>query len=182
MSEHLDPSVLRELLRYEPDTGKLFWLPRDVRWFNTDREHKRWNTRYAGKEAFTALHGDGYLRGYVLGQQHFKHRVVWAIETGAWPEQDVDHEDHDRSNNVRSNLSEATRAQNARNRSRASNNKSGVTGVSWYARTAKWSAQIRVADGKQLHLGYFNDLRDAVAARKTAEREHGYHPNHGAAA
>ena len=33
------PEQLRQLVRYEADTGKLFWLPRDVSWF-TDG----WNT------------------------------------------------------------------------------------------------------------------------------------------
>ena len=42
----------------------------------------------------------------------------------------------------------------------------------------KWRAQIRV-DGKRKHLGYFDTFDDAVAARKAAEIEHNYHPNHG---
>jgi len=43
---------LRQRLRYEPETGKLYW-----------REHPsmptHWNTRYADTEAFTAAFG-GY--------------------------------------------------------------------------------------------------------------------------
>ena len=57
-------------------------------------------------------------------------------------------------------------------------NASGVTGVFWYKRRDGWIAQIYV-DGKQRHLGFFDNLLDAVAARKSAEIEYNYHPNHG---
>ena len=56
-------------------------------------------------------------------------------------------------------------------------NSSGVPGVFWYKRRDGWIAQIYV-DGKQRHLGFFDNLLDAVAARKSAEIEHGFHPNH----
>jgi hypothetical protein len=32
-----------------------------------------------------------------------------------------------------------------------------------------------------LHLGYFKDKSEAIAARRAAEREHGFHENHGRA-
>jgi hypothetical protein len=38
-----------------------------------------------------------------------------------------------------------------------------------------------MADGKYLHLGYFDRFDDAVSARKSAEKKLGYHPNHGRA-
>ena len=33
--------------------------------------------------------------------------------------------------------------------------------------------------GKQIHLGYFDDKKDAIAARKAAEVKYGFHKNHG---
>lgn len=47
-------------------------------------------------------------------------------------------------------------------------NKSGCTGVSFVKKTGKWSARIS-RDGKRHHLGFFDDLEDAIAARKAAE-------------
>ena len=51
-------------------------------------------------------------------------------------------------------------------------------GVHWYKRYKKWRAFIR-NKGKQVHLGYFDNVSDAVNARVEAEKKHNYHPNHG---
>lgn len=55
------------------------------------------------------------------------------------------------------------------------NNTSGVSGVSYRKGNQKW--QVRIADDQ--HVGYFQTFNEAVAARKAAEKLHGYHPNHG---
>lgn len=49
-------------------------------------------------------------------------------------------------------------------------NKSGVTGVNWDKSRNKWQASIRFK-GKKYNLGRFNDLQDAIDARKKAEEE-----------
>lgn len=48
------------------------------------------------------------------------------------------------------------------------NNTSGHTGVYWNGSRKKWSAEIRIK-GKRHYLGSFEDLEDAVSARKEAE-------------
>ena len=48
---------------------------------------------------------------------------------------------------------------------------SGVVGVSWDKRTKKWKARIGVS-GSRIELGRFNDLSDAIFARKEAERKY----------
>lgn len=50
----------------------------------------------------------------------------------------------------------------------ASNNTSGHTGVYWNGRRGKWSAEIR-RGRKRTYLGSFENLEDAVRARKEAE-------------
>lgn len=47
-------------------------------------------------------------------------------------------------------------------------NTSGIKGVSYYKKTGKWRAQIRYAS-KNYHLGLYEDINDAAAARKEAE-------------
>jgi hypothetical protein len=42
----------------------------------------------------------------------------------------------------------------------------------------KWQAYISL-DGDQEHLGIFDDMKDAMEARKQKEKEYGYHKNHG---
>lgn len=49
-------------------------------------------------------------------------------------------------------------------------NKSGVTGVNWDKARGKWQASIRFK-GKKYNLGRFNNLQDAIDARKKAEEE-----------
>lgn len=43
-----------------------------------------------------------------------------------------------------------------------------ITGVCWSNSANKWRAYINV-DGKQKHLGYFDNIEDAIKARKDAE-------------
>jgi hypothetical protein len=51
-----------------------------------------------------------------------------------------------------------------------SNNTSGVKGVSWSKSKSKWRAHIMVS-GKQLHLGYYDNIEAATGARMRAEQE-----------
>lgn len=64
---------------------------------------------------------------------------------------------------------------NTRNKSIMKNNKSGITGIVWHKRDNKWLSQIMVF-GKQLHLGYFDNIIDAVKARWNAEVKYNF-PN-----
>lgn len=47
-------------------------------------------------------------------------------------------------------------------------NTSGIKGVSHYKKSDKWRAQIRYA-GKCYHLGLYEDIEEAAAARRDAE-------------
>ena len=69
------------------------------------------------------------------------------------------------------NLRIVTRSQNGMNRGVQSNNKTGVTGVTFYEPYDKWNSQI-VLNGKHINLGYFSDFEDAVKARKEAEEKY----------
>jgi hypothetical protein len=172
------PSLLRLLVRYEPETGKLYWLTRPRIFFRDDREHKRWNTRYAGTEAFS-LKASGYYEGMVFRTPYRAHRVAWAVHYGEWPEHDIDHIDGNPANNKLDNLRAVTRAENCRNTAIHKNNTSGALGVAKHG--DRWKAYIRV-DGRNIHLGVFGTLDEARASRKAAEGRYGYHPNHGRAA
>lgn len=162
---------LRRRLRYCDETGKLFWLHhKDMPLF--------WNTRYAGKEAFTSDNGKGYRQGAINGKLYFAHRVIWALKNGEWPEADIDHIDHNRSNNKIDNLRSVTRSDNSKNISLSSANKSGVNGVHWCSTRSKWRAEIGV-NGLNKGLGYFSEKNDAIAARLKANAQHNFHINHG---
>jgi hypothetical protein len=93
----------------------------------------------------------------------------------------VDHINHDQIDNRLSNLRPVTHTENCRNASMSKANKSGHSGIRERKglRGSTWQAMIRRHD-KQLHIGTFKSLAKAIAARKAAEVEFGFHPNHGA--
>ena len=50
--------------------------------------------------------------------------------------------------------------------------KSGVKGVTWYKKIKKWVVKIRVEGGKEVYLGAYSDLDEAIAVRKKAELQY----------
>lgn len=172
------PEILRKLLRYEPETGKLFWRKRPVKMFTEDCYAKMWNTRFANKAAFTSVEGFGYRQGTFLGERYLAHRAIWAMVHDEWPAEQIDHINGDPSDNRINNLRSVSCAENGRNKKRPSTNTSGVTGVRWDKAAGKWHSQIK-RDGHSIHLGFFTDFSEAAAARRAAEAQYGFHENHG---
>ena len=80
----------------------------------------------------------------------------------------VDHINRDRLDNRKSNLRICSQQQNSINRGIQSNNNSGVVGVYWAKSRNKWCAQIML-NKKNIFLGYYEDMNDAIQARKQAE-------------
>jgi len=177
------PTLLRQLLRYEPETGKLFWKPRPVWMFSDGHRDKagncnNWNSHYAGKPAFTSMMRNGYRIGAVCNRSMLAHRVIWAMVSGQWPADQVDHINGDRQDNRLENLRAVSRADNNKNSKRPCTNTSGAIGVCKSPTRGKWLAQIKVG-GQVFHLGTFERKSDAISARKKAERKYGFHKNHG---
>lgn len=176
------PEVLRQLLRYEPDTGKMFWLPRGPEWFadskyDPERVARWWNERFAGIEAFCTFDKKGYPYGFLFKSRWPKHRIVWAFHRGDIAGE-IDHIDGNPSNGRIENLRDVSRATNMRNKRTYNRNSSGFRGVYWSKAMQKWRVAISL-NGKERHQGYFGSFDDAVAARKAAEQKHGFHENHG---
>lgn len=158
----IEVEKLRELLRYEPETGVFFWLPRSEATCGTKHETDRWNTRYSGKEPFPEDF-KGYRRIQIFRKRYLAHRVAWAIYTGKWPAEQIDHINGDRSDNRIANLREASRAENNRNKSSSAGSTSQYVGVSWCNKNLKWKVGIWHT-GKQHHIGYFQSEVDAASA------------------
>ena len=160
---------VQKLLRYEPETGRLFWLPRaGVDGF--DAQSLSAFSQYVGKEAFTASMSNGYKCGRIRRKTFLAHRVIWAIQTGAWPKEEIDHINMDKGDNRWGNLREATHAQNNQNKPIGAANTSGFKGVSWNNKAQKWQATIKL-NTVMTHLGMFNDKTDAALAYQQASRE-----------
>lgn len=171
--DSITPEALRQLLRYEPETGKLYWKPRPAELFKDKRSHGAWNARYAEKEALTSTDGYGYRRGCVFDRGYQAHRVIWAIHYGEWPDGHIDHINGDPTDNRAANLRPATVSQNLFNKPKYKNNASGFKGVHLDKRTGRWRAQI-TAYGKRETVGTFNTPEAAHAAYcEAAEKFHG---------
>ena len=112
--------------------------------------------KYRGK--FYAVRGRPSVR---------MHRVVAERAGMKIEDLEVDHDDHNGLNNVRSNLRPATTSQNQWNRALQKDNTSGFKGVCWHQRSRKWQARIRV-NGKLVYLGYHDDKIDAARAYNEA--------------
>ena len=123
-----------------------------------------------------AQDGMGYLRIRVLGRKYKAHRLAWLYVNGEWPRQCIDHIDGDGTNNAIGNLRDVSNQQNCKNqKSRPS--KSWLLGVR-RLHSGNYAARIQF-DGKEVPLGTYPNLFDAISARKSAENKYGFHPNHG---
>lgn len=169
-------------LRYEPETGKLFWRDRPLESFPDVGKRKGyhmhgiWLSRFAGKEAGGIY--SGYMRCMFDGVHYMVHRLVWKIVHGNDPEQ-IDHIDGDRANNRIENLRDVSHRVNAKNRKLYENNKTGVPGIGYHKRDKVWQVRIGVGEGNELHLGNFKTWDEAIAVRIAAETILEYHSNHG---
>lgn len=161
---------IRELLDYDHSTGALVWKARG--------ERKGWDTRYAGKPAFTTKAANGYMVGRIGGNSYYAHRVAYCHYHGHWPEHHIDHINGIRHDNRIENLRDVTALENHRNRNPTPKNTSGTTGVWLHKQSGKWLAGICV-NGKSVHLGSFSSKDDAVAARQAGKAKYGFSDRHG---
>jgi hypothetical protein len=144
-----------------------------------------WKEKSSGRSVsnpagFNDLNDYGVRRRFKYqGVIRFVSRIIWEIHHGVIPDgMVIDHINSDCSDDRIENLRCVTVAFNHRNMRRRSSKKSTPMGVKWYKQTGKWVAQI-TDNYKYIHLGTFAILDEAIAARKAAERELGYDPNHG---
>lgn len=92
----------------------------------------------------------------------YMHRLIHP--TG----EQADHIDRNKLNNRRSNLRDATNAQNVKNSKIKSTNTSGIAGVTMTTATGRWRAVLR-NNGIMHHLGYYDNKEEAARVRREAE-------------
>ena len=163
-----DIKYLQSILDYDSITGIL-----------------RWKKKQSRKTVIGYIAGTNEPHGYLVitikAKTYKVHRIVWMLHTGKIiPKQmEIDHINGIRNDNRIVNLRLVTRTENSTNASKRKDNKSGVTGVTWTNRTNKWRARITV-NKKEIELGSFTHLNDAIKVRKQAEKsaKH-FHENHG---
>jgi hypothetical protein len=148
------PQELRELLHYDQETGTLTW-----------KTNVRNGSIRAGMLAGSITHGRRELK---IGKRCFiAARVIWCIQTGAWPAAEIDHKDCDPLNNRWGNLREATRSQNQANRRMHRNNTTGFKGV--YQEGKRY--RVTIGEKPRRHVGYYDTPEQAHAAYLQASLE-----------
>lgn len=153
MSLHIERA--RELLRYESDTGAMFW--------RVDRGQRVKAGDQAGYRT-----AEGYIGVRVEGAFYLAHRLAWFLTTWAWPTHGVDHINGVRGDNTWANLRDVPQTENMQNRRGPTvRNRLGLAGVSQEG--ARFRAKL-VVDGATTHLGMFDTPEAASAAYVAAKR------------
>jgi hypothetical protein len=157
MQNELTPERLRHLVNYDADTGEFTW------------KAKRRRCTPGGKAGCQMKNGYSIIR--LDDVLHLAHRLAWLYMTDKWPAHQIDHINGNRADNRFCNLREATNIENAHNRQKRRNNKSGYTGVR--AENHKWLAEIKV-NYRPIRLGLFATPEEASEAYQKARKK--YHP------
>lgn len=162
--------LIPQVLRYEPETGELYWRHRPAGSFKGTSKRSaesvaaNWNSRHAGKKAFTTVGSHGYRSGRLCGRGLLLHRVAFVCMTGDWPAYELDHINGDRLDNRWCNLRKATRGQNARN-IRGHSKTSPYIGVSWNSCLNGYMARV-YHNGRSHYCGFSMDDPERLARQR----------------
>jgi hypothetical protein len=99
----------------------------------------------------------------------YMHRLILGLRQGD-PRQG-EHENRDPLDNRRTNLRIASLADNQQNRAAEKRNLTGLRGVGFHRATGRFKARVTL-DGKDNHLGYFDNPEQAAAAASDFRAEH----------
>lgn len=148
---------LREYIRLDAETGRLYWIKKPA------------SRIVVGREA-GSYRPDGYGSVNLLRKTFLVHHAVFALQYGYWPKE-LDHINGVPADNRLHNLREVSRSQNNMNRQIQTNNTSGFKGVYFYKRIGKWHSRIKVC-GKYISLKYHDTAESASAAYQAASKQY----------
>ena len=160
MKNDLTQEELKELLHYNPKTGK----------FTRIKAGKGVKVGGVGAVAGYVDKVGGYAHISVKGKEYLAHRLAFLYVEGFFPEHDVDHKNGVTGDNRWKNLRNASRMCNLQNRKIYSNNTSGFIGVGWNKQTKKWQADITI-NKKTIYLGQYTSKLEAALTRFTLEQQ-----------
>lgn len=151
---------LKQAFSYDPETGLV--------------------TRRIAVSQFTigtvagSVNAAGYVDIVFRGKRLRGHRVAFALMTGAWPSNILDHVNGDRADNRWKNLRECSQSDNAKNRTVNTKGRSGVRGVRYNGKSSKtrpWEVLIK-HNYKQIYIGRYATKEEAIAARYAASAKY----------
>lgn len=154
MKSNLTIEQVRAALDLDLATGILVWV------FSQSNRVK-----VGDRAGVIAKNGRRYIS--LHSEKIMAHRLVWFHYYGVWPLGDVKQKDGNYDNCAIENLVEQTRQETASNRRVNAKSKSGHAGVTWDKTRARWQVHI-TRDYKQVGIGSYDRLEDAVEARREA--------------
>lgn len=160
----ISSEILLSLFDY--DNGNLYW-----------KEYKKGRRKdlLAG-----TINNRGYVKITINGKQLYAHRIVWIMHNGDIERgMEIDHINHNKEDNRIENLRLVSRSENAKNLSKASNNKTGFTDVFFSCKRNKYFTSVKV-DNNHIFGGWHNSIESAISSRNEILAKYGFHENHGA--
>ena len=106
-----------------------------------------------------------YIQTRIKGKMIKLHRYIMNINNSNLV---VDHINRNPLDNRKSNLRICSYKENSFNKSIRVDNTSGIAGVSFHKINKKWKAKIKY-NNLTIHLGYFEDINEALINRRVAE-------------
>lgn len=143
---------LKQILHYDRGTGVFTWLI-------TKGHYVKVGMR-AG-----SVYNNGYRVIRIDRKAYLTSRLAWFYIIGRWPTKDLDHKNRVRDDDRFNNLREVTRSQSTHNR-RFKKNK---LGQNIYPIGKRYRVRFNFKR-KMIHVGSFNTLAEAIAARNHAAK------------
>jgi len=152
---------LKFRLNYDPLTGLFSWKTKG---------HPCSKIKIDGILGCVNVHG--YIQVKLDNKHYLVHRLAWLYVYGKFPDGQIDHIDHNKTNNRIKNLRDVSHSLNQQNILFAPKNKkhSKLLGACFHKQTGKFRARIRT-NGIQKHLGAFDTAQEAHQAYLDAKRK-----------
>lgn len=158
----IDQITLKSLLNYNPLTGVFTRI--------TNCQYRN----FKKGDAAGIINNDGYIEININGERYLAHRLAFLFMIGRFPFIDTDHINQIKTDNTWLNLRDANKSQNQQNLTKCKKNNlsTGILGV--YIRKDGFIYSKIKINRKQIHLGYFNSIKEAESAYLAAKTK--YHP------
>lgn len=154
---------VREILRYDIDTGVFRWAE------NRGRKENGWVKVHEGDVCGHRSRTRGYIQIRVDFKKYYAHRLAWLFVYGEFPPGVIDHINGDTSDNRIANLRCVTQQENIKNM-HVFRNKHGYPGVVFHKKSQTYHATIKV-NKCPISLGYFKTAEDAGMAYMEAKEK-----------
>lgn len=165
----MDYQTASSLVRYDKDTGKLYWLN------DCKAGFKKSAIQHRAGDVCGCKRKDGRYVVRLNGKLYLSYRIAWLLHYGKMPEREIDHINGNCGDDRIKNLRECNRGLNQENIRSAFKTKKSCDLLGVYLDKRKkegskrWKASI-TSKGKQISLGFYHTKEEAHAAYIAAKR------------